>query len=570
MSNKKVKLIWVTPDAENLLTYIARVSNPANQQKQLESENPEQMNSRLIRYLIEHKHWSPFEQVNACFEINTTRAISAQILRHRSFAFQEFCITGDSKITTLHSNGQPNYIEIKKLYERQRWGQYKNIKLRVFDEKTKEFTSAPFLEVFKTGVKPIFKVTFEDGKTIKTTKEHKFLTRDGFESLEEALGLEIRGATVTQKNPKLLAVNGAPAYQDYEILKSAKEKAIKNKTGLQGIADEFSVSTHTIRKWLKRNNLCFSKKEVAFYTEIWNKGKTGYSLKPRTREQKEYMRNITPKGEKHHAYRGGHRHKRKAVCNFFKTHRKDIFEKYNYTCQMCFKHFSHFDGKIDLHHIKEFSLHPELAFDLSNIIPVHRKCHMEYHGRTYYLKEKCIKGKGNRLVPKFKKVVSVEYVGEEETYDIHVDHPSHNYVANKIVVHNSQRYSTVDELGSFETPEVRYTGTSNRQASLTAIEANKEDRVKFDEYIMESAVNFALDSYKSLINNGVAPESARMVLPMCSPTRLYLNGSLRSWIHYLQVRNDPAHTQKEHVEIAKEIDTQLAELFPLTWKALNN
>lgn len=224
MSNKKVKLIWVTPDAENLLTYIARVSNPLNQQKQLESENPEQMNSRLIGYLIKHRHWSPFQMVNVCFEVNTTRAISAQILRHSSLAAQEF----------------------------------------------------------------------------------------------------------------------------------------------------------------------------------------------------------------------------------------------------------------------------------------------------------------------------------------------------------SQRYSTVDELGSFEIPEVRYIGTSNRQASLTAIEANKDDRVEFDEYIMESAVNFALDSYKSLISNGVAPESARMVLPMCSPTRLYLNGSLRSWIHYLQVRNDPAHTQKEHVEIAKEIDTHLAELFPLTWKALNN
>jgi thymidylate synthase (FAD) len=134
----------------------------------------------------------------------------------------------------------------------------------------------------------------------------------------------------------------------------------------------------------------------------------------------------------------------------------------------------------------------------------------------------------------------------------------------------SQRYSTVDELGSFEIPEVRYTGTSNRQASLTAAEAQKEDRLKYDNYIMESAITFAVDSYTNLINNGVAPESARMILPMCSPTRLYLNGTLRSWIHYLQVRNDESHVQKEHVEIAKEIDVQLAELFPLTWKALNN
>ena len=61
---------------------MARVSNPDNQ------DNPE--SERLIRYLIKHKHWSPFEMVNMCVEIETTRSVAAQILRHRSFSFQEF------------------------------------------------------------------------------------------------------------------------------------------------------------------------------------------------------------------------------------------------------------------------------------------------------------------------------------------------------------------------------------------------------------------------------------------------------------------------------------------------
>ncbi len=76
------KLVWVTPDAERLIGKIARVSNPANE------DNPEV--SKLLRYLIKHKHWSPFEMASMCVEINTTRAIAAQILRHRSFSFQEF------------------------------------------------------------------------------------------------------------------------------------------------------------------------------------------------------------------------------------------------------------------------------------------------------------------------------------------------------------------------------------------------------------------------------------------------------------------------------------------------
>jgi len=76
------KLIWVTPDAEALVGKIARVSNPNNE------DNPEV--EKLIRYLIKHKHWSPFEMASMCVEIHTTRAIAAQILRHRSFSFQEF------------------------------------------------------------------------------------------------------------------------------------------------------------------------------------------------------------------------------------------------------------------------------------------------------------------------------------------------------------------------------------------------------------------------------------------------------------------------------------------------
>lgn len=76
-----VKLIWITPDAEKLLCYIARVSNPKNQ----DNENV----AGLLRYMVKHQHWSPFEMASACFEIETTRDIGRQILRHRSFVFQE-------------------------------------------------------------------------------------------------------------------------------------------------------------------------------------------------------------------------------------------------------------------------------------------------------------------------------------------------------------------------------------------------------------------------------------------------------------------------------------------------
>ena len=77
-----VKLVTVTPDAEQLMAYIARVSNPSNQDNE--------KFAGLLKYCINHHHWSVFEQSSMTLEIETTRAIAAQILRHRSFTFQEF------------------------------------------------------------------------------------------------------------------------------------------------------------------------------------------------------------------------------------------------------------------------------------------------------------------------------------------------------------------------------------------------------------------------------------------------------------------------------------------------
>ena len=75
-------LVWITPNAESTIAYCARVSNPKNQ------NNPD--TGKLLRYCVAHQHWSVFEMASMCIEINTTRDISAQILRHRSFSFQEF------------------------------------------------------------------------------------------------------------------------------------------------------------------------------------------------------------------------------------------------------------------------------------------------------------------------------------------------------------------------------------------------------------------------------------------------------------------------------------------------
>ena len=103
-----VDLVHVTPNAEELITKMARVSAPENQSNM-------ETAPRLLRYLIKHQHWSPFEMCNMCVEIQTTRGISAQILRHRSFSFQEFsqryadvAATGSAEIPQLRRQDYKN------------------------------------------------------------------------------------------------------------------------------------------------------------------------------------------------------------------------------------------------------------------------------------------------------------------------------------------------------------------------------------------------------------------------------------------------------------------------------
>ncbi len=124
----------------------------------------------------------------------------------------------------------------------------------------------------------------------------------------------------------------------------------------------------------------------------------------------------------------------------------------------------------------------------------------------------------------------------------------------------SQRYSEVED---FEPIELRKKAIKNRQSSSDII----------DDKALQDVVNKAVDGsfacYNLLLENGVAKEVARMVLPLTTKTRLYMNGSLRSWIHFLDVRNSE-HAQKEIRLIAQEIENILKQHFPNTFEALLN
>lgn len=136
----------------------------------------------------------------------------------------------------------------------------------------------------------------------------------------------------------------------------------------------------------------------------------------------------------------------------------------------------------------------------------------------------------------------------------------------------SQRYAKVQE---FEPVELRKQCDDNRQSSSEVINPDILDVFAGSDHWVIPAKDAVIDAvdiskrlYNQLIENGVARECARMILPMCTKTTLYMTGSVRSWIHFLNVRDDE-HAQKEIQILAKEIKQIFKEEFPIISKALS-
>ena len=128
----------------------------------------------------------------------------------------------------------------------------------------------------------------------------------------------------------------------------------------------------------------------------------------------------------------------------------------------------------------------------------------------------------------------------------------------------SQRYASSNDLGDIELPELRRQDTKNRQNSIDDLDPEMVDKLNRQMITLFSS---AKGLYTQMLDAGVAKECARMVLPLCTPTRIYMTGSCRSWIHYINLRS--AHgTQKEHMEIAEGCRKVFTEQFPSVSEAL--
>jgi len=129
----------------------------------------------------------------------------------------------------------------------------------------------------------------------------------------------------------------------------------------------------------------------------------------------------------------------------------------------------------------------------------------------------------------------------------------------------SQRYADSTFLGNIQLPELRRQDTKNRQNSIDDLDPELVDKL---EKQMNTLFSSSYNLYQQMLECGVAKECARFVLPLATPTRLYMSGSLRSWMHYIDLRSANG-TQKEHMEIAQGCKKIFVEQFPVIAQALD-
>ena len=128
----------------------------------------------------------------------------------------------------------------------------------------------------------------------------------------------------------------------------------------------------------------------------------------------------------------------------------------------------------------------------------------------------------------------------------------------------SQRYASSNDLGTIELPELRRQDTKNRQNSIDDLDPEMVEKLNRQ---METLFIASKNLYTQMLEVGVAKECARFVLPLATPTRLYMTGSVRSWIHYIELRS--AHgTQKEHMDLVENVRQVFKEQFPTVSEAL--
>ncbi|MFQ5890850.1 MAG: FAD-dependent thymidylate synthase [Gemmatimonadota bacterium] len=457
------------------------------------------------------------------------------------------------------------------------------MRLRQVNEDTLAIRHTRVVDVYRNGPKPVFRMILSDGKRIEATADHRFLFADGWKTLRAATGLcEKGGRAVWRSGENYLYVNGVEVelpsrYRDREWL-DTQYNAL-GRTAAE-IAEECGCTEHTIRKWIRRHTLQGRNDRGRFRPghTPWNKGTT-YVLGPRELSAEWRAANRRARsGSASNFWKGGISDRRDSIGRWTTQIALKIHRRNDWTCQLCHRRAT----ELHCHHVVPVWADASLAGAESNLTTLCGPCHRRIQGRELVFVER-LGGRPVRAewvkrpaVPRNKltraKLVRIErfeFVGHKETYDLEVEGPFHNLIANGIVTHNSVneysgRYSLMPLL--FYKPEFEnfaLQSTASRQGREAA--ASRETYVRAIER-WETTRGQASETYGWLVGQDVARELARIDLPLSTYTQWYWKIDLHNLFHFLTLRVDP-HAQWEIREYGRVIAGILKRVAPLSYEA---
>lgn len=310
-----------------------------------------------------------------------------------------------------------------------------------------------------------------------------------------------------------------------------------------------NCSIEAIKKWVYTYGLSLNKRPPGT-EKPWNKGKAGYNLSLSEESLQKRLENAnkyTKRGAESNLWKGGTSTERELIGAWTRQIAPQVHKKFNYICQRCGLR----GGNLHAHHLVPVFADESLAYEFDNLVTFCKECHELIHHNNQELEfahtykpilqpqnwQSKLKPIGNKLRAHPVKVVDVEYLGEQMTYDIEVEGQWHNFVANGMVVHNSFRYTgqrivNVAE-GKQDVEEVFYLrpvgNYTNRQGKRYFY--SEEQRTEDLKWCLE-----ACQHYKKRIEEGLSEEHARGLIPFDARQHFVLSCNMRSLMHLLDLR----------------------------------
>lgn len=431
---------------------------------------------KFVSGLIKRGHEAMLEFNNLSVRFVADRAWTHEIVRMRLCSFAQECLSGDTEVRSFQpKTGYPSKRwTIKQLYDWQsspvRACKIKQIRLRSVDSNGR-IVPNKIKSVLQNGEKDVYKVTTKTGRSIKSTMNHLYYTPDGYKPLSDL------------KVGSRVYANGLSCLDNEEFL---RENYLKKNMQRKDLANLIGCCESVLGKAFRRFGIVKPKSQ-------YPNRQPGHGRKGQFSEETLLQLSESKKKNKNPQWKGDNITKSGGYTRSNKYYERG-------ECWGC-----GVTTKIERHHVDKNprNNHPDNCIDLC------QKCHKAFHHkdiRSVYSDE----------------IAKIEYVGREMTYDLEMVSEPHNFVANGLVVHNSQRYCAYDKdkFGN----------------ELTFIKPIGIEEGSDAWKIWKSSCEQAEKAYLELRELEIPPEIARDVLPNSCKTEIVVGANLRQWRHVLKLR----------------------------------